>query len=255
MQEKQKQAKNISKLFRGAKMVVLISFMLIVAAGIALCFFVARETSPAAVTSQIIDQQETPIAPVQKKVEISSTVLNPKVDGLEWKEITHANFWKNPELFATPDYKFANIKFSYPSSWKFDCCGDTDRGSAHFIFSSEEKKGDSPYISIMDYSLRGCPSGETTCAMDKQVTKMPKEKYDDLVEAIQADAKVKPKKSLKGLGVEAFNYEYADEKGMKTDSYIFKTGEDVVIISFGHYDEFESGFIDDFLGKIEKDIN
>jgi hypothetical protein len=51
----------------------------------------------------------------------------------------------------------------------------------------------------------------------------------------------------------AFNYETVDKNGAKVDSYIFKTEQDVVEISFSHFDALETGLMDNFLEKIKND--
>jgi hypothetical protein len=90
---------------------------------------------------------------VEKAIPAQSAEKDTTSSPGEWKEVTHANFWKNSAFFANSDYKFADIKFSYPSNWNFACCVDMDDRSAHTIFSSMEYDTKLPYITVTDYAL------------------------------------------------------------------------------------------------------
>lgn len=171
-----------------------------------------------------------------------------------WKEVNHTNFWGHPDLFATPDYKFASIKFSYPDNWKFNCCNDMGHGSSHIIFSSQNQDASLPYIRIMDHALSGCPDVSKSCGLDQTVNKTPSEKFDDLTQTIPDNAQILPRLSLSNLDTDAFVYTTIDKDGKSVKSFIINTTDDVVVeISFVNYELLEEGFIDSFLEKIEQD--
>ena len=153
----------------------------------------------------------------------------------EWKEVNHTNFWGHPDLFATPDYKFPNIKFSYPANWKFGCCNDMGHGSGHIIFSSQDYDKMLPYIIIMDYVLFGCPDWNKSCGLLENIIKSPKEKFDDLTKQIPNDAQIGSKLALNNLDTDAFVYKTTDKNGRSIKSFIINTTDGVVEISFVNY--------------------
>ncbi len=172
----------------------------------------------------------------------------------EWREVNHANFWGQPNLFANPDYKFANIKFSYPDNWKFSCCNDREEGSTHIIYSSLNLDTSLPYIKIMDFALSGCPDVNKSCSIDETVKKIPEEKFNDLIQTIPNDAQILPKLSLNNLNSDAFVYVTTDNEGRGIKSFIIKTADDVIEISFVNHKLLESEFINIFLDKIENEL-
>jgi len=166
---------------------------------------------------------------------------------IEWKEINHANYWGHPDFFKTP-YRFANIKFSYPSNWIFECCLDRSDGSGHTLYTNSEKN--IVAVSFFDYTLYGCPNDNKSCSIIEGIGKTPKEKYNDIIEQISANADIKPKKYLKNLDTEIFVYNTTNKNGQNVESYLIQTDKNVIKLSFIDQDK---KFIETFLDKVEKD--
>ncbi len=185
----------------------------------------------------------------------------------EWVEVTHKNFCNNPR-FANPDYKFANIAFSYPKQWKLDCLGHIENSFIQYIYSVPDDRS-KPYIVITDIGLWACPSEKPDCSdYEENVKKTPKQQYQAMQKSISKDELVtieKNKKTLKNLKLPALeyiksaykgyqdHYDPQDPKNQTSISYLFATDTNVIEISFVNYTDLTSEFREAFLDKLKYD--
>ncbi len=180
--------------------------------------------------------------------------------GMDWLEITKANYWNRPELFARGELRsFPSIKFSYPSNWRFDCCSDMDHASANNItpLDSEGKQiPGSPFVSILTHGLRGCSNLTESCSLDDKVILTPKEKLENLINTIPENASVLPEKMLRGINKKAFAYTYSRSRETgSTLSYLIGIGSEIIEIQFNDPDKLGAEFIETFLQEIRFDTN
>lgn len=170
-----------------------------------------------------------------------------------WTLVSHYNFWNNPNVFKTTPYNFANIKFSYPENWEFQCCNDMDHASTHTIYSSKNRDKSLPYIQITDYVLSGCPISQKKCSMDKLIKISASEKFNQLISDIPKTS-ILPKIKLNNLNDTAFVFNKSEEDGKISKSYLINPGNDVIEIDFVNYEILGDKFIDNFLNRISPDI-
>lgn len=166
-----------------------------------------------------------------------------------WTVVSHENFWNDTSLFSKIGYKFPNIQFSYPSNWKFHCCGDTDQGSEHFIFSSQSQNTTLPYIRITNYTLRGCSGARQNCSLDKTVPITAIAKLNQLIASVP-NSDVLPKLRLEKLGKMAFVYNKSEKNNVFSKGYLINVGDGVVGVDFVNYEALGDTFIDTFLSKL-----
>jgi hypothetical protein len=172
----------------------------------------------------------------------------------EWTLVSHDNFWNNPNIFSNSNYKFPNIKFSYPDNWDFQCCGDTDYGSTHIIYSSKEKNKALPYVRIISFSLNGCPDSQKNCSLDKTIKISANEKFNNLISVIPS-ADILPKVKLNNLNVNILAYKKSEENGRLSRGYIINIKDSVVEIAFVNYELLGDAFIENFLSRIFLETN
>ena len=98
--------------------------------------------------------------------------------------------------------------------------------------------------------MYGCPNDNKSCSIIEGIGKTPKEKYNDIIEQISANADIKPKKYLKNLDTEIFVYNTTNKNGQNVESYLIQTDKNVIKLSFIDQDK---KFIETFLDKVEKD--
>lgn len=178
----------------------------------------------------------------------------------DWVEVTKENFWNRAELFsekAKLPYNFPDIRFSYPSNWKFQCCSGMGHGEGHNIIPLNDKGeriNDSPSVNILVHVLNGCPKVSGTCALNEQIVLTPQQKYQRLVNNLPENAKVLTKKKLENLNEIAFVYTHSRfSPPINFESYTFIRGNDVVTIEFRKPEELGREFIESFLQRIKAD--
>jgi hypothetical protein len=211
------------------------------------------------ITEQASVEPTTPNEPVKK----GKTLPFIKT----WEEITHENYWNNPEIFKNTEYNFADVNFSIPLRWEFNCCEDMDHGSVHEIKAVKESYGlskeytgiQTPLITILDYSLFGCPIETPDCSIDQVVSQTSEEKYNEIINkaskspAFQKETPI-PLSLVNTHGIagtgNAFGYSDENKNGALEKSYIFKTRTDVLKVSFVFPNLLEEGFVEAFMGKI-----
>lgn len=184
----------------------------------------------------------------KEKIKVESKdeklILDEKNSNIKWTEVTHQNFWKNPDIGSFENYNFANIKFSYPSDLKFECCLDRADGSGHSLFSEESKKLGQSEISFFNYSLAGC--AKSNCSISDPIVKLSsKEKFDLVKKEILKTSKKDESIIIAnpGMKIECF-------VNNNNRNCLLQTNENVLSFTFGNK---SVEFIKEFLGKIEID--
>jgi hypothetical protein len=203
-------------------------------------------------TFKIIQKREVAETPQNVIAQPKSTEGNPTNKEFDvsdnWTLVSHDNFWNNPKFFAHPNYKFPNIKFSYPDNWKFACCNDMDFGSAHTIYSKDNDTS-LPYIKITNYELSGCPNEEETCPIDKTIKITADQKYKILTSSISS-SNILSKLKLESLNTYAFAYNETEISDKNSRSYVINLGSAVIKVAFVNYELLDNNFIEDFLNRI-----
>jgi hypothetical protein len=213
-----------------------------------------------AITAGVLVSKYDQSLPVDSATQSSYRLVKPAKPAQEnatdtsgdWTLVSHENFWNNPALFANQNYKFPPIKFSYPKSWEFKCCGDADFGSEHFINSSKTGDASAPYIRIINHSLRVCIDPQEKCSIDKTITLSAYDKFERLTADMHPD-QVLPRLKLKSLGVTAFVYKKIEKDNKFSKEYLVIFGRDIFEIDFVNYESLPDSFIDDFLDHILAD--
>ena len=181
---------------------------------------------------------------------------------MDWLEITKANYWNRPELFARGELRsFPSIKLSYPSNWRFDCCSDMDHASANNFIpldSGGRQIQGGPFVSILTHGLRGCSNLTESCSLNDKVILTPKEKLENLINTIPENASVLPEKTLSGINKKAFAYTYSRSRETSStiyESYLVSIGGDIIEIQFKDPEKLGAEFIETFLQEIRFDTN
>lgn len=226
----------IKKISTSAKVIVIIIF--IITAGVLVWNIRENKSAESEMKSSY---------PIDKNNDFKKNIGS-EISG-KWIIVSHGNFWDNPNIFASHNYKFPNIKFSYPDGWDFQCCSDMDHASIHTIYSSKNHDKSLPYITITDYVLSGCPKSQDTCPLDK-ITKMTaNEKFNRLTSAI-ATSDILPKIKLNNLGTTAFVYKKSEENNKLFKGYIINLRNSVIEIDFINYELLNNAFIENFLNRV-----
>ena len=177
--------------------------------------------------------------------------------------ITFPDSWIQAQFPQTDYHHSVNIML--PSTWKFDCCGDTDSFSAHSIYptSSENNLETTPYITVYDFALFGCPNGEYgNCSID-QLQKVTPQQYmtsvtNYLNESGEAPGFLSGFTSLKKngtvqlphFGTNAIIYSGISPSHKFAALYIFQSSKGVIGVVFQQSQIFDPIFITEFLNRI-----
>ena len=149
-------------------------------------------------------------------------------------------------------YKHA-VEIWHPDNWVFNCCGDKDTESNHFIYLPNS----STRIVITDYALVEGGFGNLT-----SIT--PKKKIEALRQLLLTNAQELTRKTIQGLETEVYVYQAlggdqqhplypGPDRGIQPsrEIYLINTGDDVIAVIFENYEQFDEGFINEFLNRLE----
>lgn len=172
----------------------------------------------------------------------------------DWTLISHENFWNNQNFFKNDNYNFPNVKFYYPSNWFFKCCGDMEHASEHYIFSSEAREKNLPYIRITNFVLRGCSNLKETCSLNEMKKITVEQKFNAIQSQVPKE-EILPKIKSKNLDAEIFVFKNKEQNGKFSKAYLINSGDGVIEIDFINYDLLNENFIEEFLNKLSLDNN
>lgn len=176
----------------------------------------------------------------------TTTLIGTDTINNEWIEINRNNFWNNPNKVSGGDYKFPDISFSYPKDWIFNCCGDTDSFSGHFIYPNEKKDY---YISITDYSLLDCPSQKENCSITERVGYNSEEKYNIVKNRLQENSILVGEETISNFPNTTI-FKSVDDNNAISLHYLLNSGDGVLKITFTNVEKFPENFIEKFINKI-----
>ena len=173
--------------------------------------------------------------------------------------ITYSGQW-NQAKFPQNDYHHS-INLMLPSTWKFNCCGDTDSFSAHSIYpaSSENNLETSPHITVYDFVLSGCPDGDyASCSIDQLQRVTPNQYMTSLTNHLDKNGEVAGLVSLKKTGTTRLSnftsgtivYSGMTRQNQPVDFYIIQSSKGVVGVAFQQPQNFDSSFKTEFLNRI-----
>jgi uncharacterized protein YceK len=187
-----------------------------------------------------------------------------------WTRVNKETFWHKDDFVDENTSYFPEIAFEHPSTWKFNCCGDTETSSIHLLCSDDYDNysstprgmaGIAPsmdeicgkkYVSIINHALAGCPSSHKwDCGREGVVEKTVQQKYDDEMNGIRTETGtvILPQKHIPSLNVDAFAYAKNDQ----SRSYLINLGNEIIDIEFFLSPEVNDAFIDKFFSHMTWD--
>lgn len=146
--------------------------------------------------------------------------------------------------------KFA---FPYPTSfdvwypeqgWKFECCGDRDDGSMHWLMQTNGSKA---RVVLFNYVLMLCKDRNSLCGLDEVVEVTAQEFYNFQKKSIQGGTPMR----LEHLNAHVVKYTDTNFSDELEEVYLIGTPEHVMAVTFILPDELGSNFITEFLNRLE----
>jgi len=218
--------------------------LVVVALGVA-GYFVFINKAP-----EVTQQTNTP-TPTQNGTTTSNQNTGAK--------ITYFGQWTQAQ-FPQNDYRHS-VNIMLPSTWKFNCCGDTNSFSAHSIYpaSSENNRETSPRIIVYDFVLSICPDGEYKgCSMDQSQRVTANQYMTSLAKHLDKSGEVVGFQSLKKTGTaklanftaNAVIYSGVSSSNQPVDLYLIQSPKGVIGVVFQPSQDFDSSFKTEFLNRI-----
>ena len=174
-------------------------------------------------------------------------------------KITYSGQWTQAQ-FPLNDYHHS-VNIMLPSTWKFNCCGDTDSFSAHSIYpaSSENNLETSPHITVYDFVLSGCPDGEyASCSIDQLQRVTANQYMASLTKHLDKSGEVAGLEFLKktrtaklaNFTANAVVYSGVSRSNQPVDLYLIQSSKGVIGVVFQQPQDFDSSFKTEFLNRI-----
>ncbi len=178
----------------------------------------------------------------------SSNTNTPETIAQEWTHITQ-KYWDSIHGTGKDAYVFPAFDFSYPSAWKFYCCGDMDNASRHAIYSAFLNNGNEdeskPYATITNEWMAGCRKEE--CSLEENEKLSPEEKLREITNRMRKSNNQIvswPKKLSEKFG-EKFVFEWIKPGEKDAKHYWIQLNDASIWIDLYHVDnQLEQEFFD-----------
>lgn len=203
-------------------------------------------------TSEVSQQTNTPTLAQNRT---SNTGQNTET------KITYSGQWTQAQ-FPRNDYHHS-VNIMLPTTWEFNCCGDTGSFSGHSIYprSSASNSEASPRIIVYDFVLHGCPDGGyayDSCSIDQLQRVTPNQYMTSLTRHLDRYGEVAGLESLKRTGTtklanftaNAVVYSDVSRSNQSIELYLIQSSKGVIGVLFQPPQSFDSNLKTEFLNRI-----